>query len=199
MDQRSPVSASLLALALTLAPALVTAPAFGPADQKKLDAGEVLIKPVPPSGGSGIAVKAAALIDAPPERVFSVVDDCGHFHEFMPRTEKSEERSRTADRSICFVEISMPFPFSNLWSETEVVRAKRPDGGWSRQWRLVRGSYKKNSGSWTLLPHGEGRTLAIYRLDTEPDIALPDALIRSAQAGSLPDVFTAVRKRLGAR
>jgi hypothetical protein len=61
----------------------------------------------------------------------------------------------------------------------------------------VRGSYRRNDGSWTIIPWGDGtRSLVVYDIDSDPLIAVPDPLIRLGQAGSLPDVITQIRKRV---
>jgi hypothetical protein len=47
------------------------------------------------------------------------------------------------------------------------------------------------------VPWGDGtRALVRYTIDSDPGLLLPDALIRSAQTGSLPEVFVAIRKRV---
>ena len=172
-------------------------PNFSKADHTKLDAGEVLIKRLEPTNGEGVSVKAAGVIDGAPAQVFDILDRCGRFAEFMPRTKKSEERKRTKDRSVCFTEVSLPFPLKNLWAETTVYRAKLDGGALKRVWKLRRGTYHHNTGSWTVYPWTNGRTLAVYFMDVAPDIIIPDAITRSAQSSTVPDMFEAVRKRVG--
>jgi hypothetical protein len=43
------------------------------------------------------------------------------------------------------------------------------------------------------------KSLLVYWLDVDPKVMVPDAIIRRAQTGSLPDVFEAVRKRVAQR
>lgn len=180
---------------LTLA-TIAALPNFNAADKAKLEQGEVLIKSLEPTGGDGMAVKAAAVIPYPPDKVFPTIDKCAEFHEFMPRTEKSEERARIDNYSICFVEIDMPFPLSNLWAETDVRRKKNDDGSYRRWWSLRKGTYNRNDGSWTLYPWPGNKTLAVYQIDVDPQVPIPDAISRSAQSGSLPDLFVAIAERV---
>ena len=52
--------------------------------------------------------------------------------------------------------------------------------------------------AWTVLPWGpEGKqSLVVYLIDSDPMMLVPDALLRSAQQGSLPEVFVSLRKRV---
>lgn len=187
-----------LALGAIAAPAAADKPELSAADVAKINRGETIVRALTPSGDSGIAALAVASVDAAPAEVWPVLRDCQHFHEFMPRTERSELRGRKGDESICFIEIHMPFPLSNLLSEVLSKESRLPDGGYSRAWSLRKGNYKKNTGSWTIHPWGDAgqRSLLVYRVDTEPDIMIPDAIQRRAQKGSLADMFEAIRKRV---
>lgn len=169
-------------------------------ETRRLEAGEVIIEARTPTDGQGVAAHARALVTAPPEAVFGVVSDCANFVSFMPRTKRSELRKKEGDVSECFVEIEMPFPLSNLWAVTRATHTKLAGGGLERRWTLVEGTYTRNTGAWRAEPfRGDPqRTLLSYELDVNPNMNVPDAIIRSAQTGSLPKVFAAVRERVGA-
>ena len=182
-----------LALAASWSVAAHAAPPdFKPDERARLERGEVLVKRQTPTGGSGVAARAAAILKVHPDKVWEVVNDCAHFKDFMPRTVKSEPRD---EGRACYVEVSMPFPLSNLWSETEVTKTFLDDGGRRRSWTLRRGTYEHVLGSWTVHPWGEGETLLLYSIDANPTVSVPDFILRSAQEGTLPDVFAAVRAR----
>ncbi len=174
-------------------PSWAQAPQFGPDEKAKLERGEILVKNAE-AKGDGIAGKAAGVVRAHPDKVWAVVNDCAHFKDFMPRTVKSEVVEAGQH---CKVEIEMPFPFSNLWSETKVQHVHLDGGGRRRVWSLVQGTYTKVDGSWTVWPWGEGATLLLYNIDADPDVPVPNAILRSAQASALPDMFVAVRTRSG--
>lgn len=180
-------------LLLVSSPAWAQAPQFSAEERAKLERGEVLVKDTE-AKSEGIAGKAAALVRAHPDKVWAVVNDCAHFKEFMPRTVDSQELEGGKH---CKVEISMPFPFSNLWSETSVQQVHLDGGGRRRVWKLVKGTYKKVDGSWTVWPWGEGASLLMYNIEADPDVPVPNAILRSAQASTLPDMFVAVRARSG--
>ena len=63
---------------------------------------------------------------------------------------------------------------------------------------LLRGMYKRNTGEWRLVPWGDEQkqTLAVYVVDSDPGLVIPDGILKSAQTGSLPDLFKAVRNRV---
>lgn len=183
-------------LVLLLAAAPVTAPVLTDAEARKLDAGEMVLRQVTPTDGKGIGVLAMGVVDARSEEVWPVVRDCQHFSRFMPRTKHSallEEDGRT----LCHVELAMPFPLANLWSDSSFEVREGPRGHFRREWALVRGTYTHNSGSYVVVPWGDGsKTLVVYALDSNPRVMIPDALLRSAQTGSLPEVFNAIRRRV---
>ena len=179
----------------SLAAAESAAPQFSDEQKVALERGEVLIKRVKPKDDKGVAAKAVAVVKAHPDQVWQAVNDCAHFKDFMPRTPKSEVKE---DGKVCRVEVEMPFPFSNLWSETHVTQTFLDGGGRQRSWTLKEGTYEHLRGSWTVLPWGPtgSQTLLMYLIDANPNVPLPDAILRSAQEGTLPDLFTAIRQRV---
>jgi ribosome-associated toxin RatA of RatAB toxin-antitoxin module len=184
---------------LTMASAAVAGPPTLSAGQLSvLSKGKAIVKTLKPTGGDGVAARALAIIDAEPHRVFDVVNACEHFAKFMPRTKKSRVvKHEGPNQKICHTEISMPFPFSNLVSDVRSTSKELPGGGFERRWTMLKGNYKRNNGHWEIWPHNNGaQSLVVYTIDVDPDMALPDAIIRKAQTGSLPKVFKAIEKRV---
>jgi hypothetical protein len=177
----------------------LSVPTFTEAETKKLEAGETIVHEVKPTDNRGIGVESFGIVDAPSTEVWPILRDCAHFSKFMPRTKTSAVKEEEGV-SLCHVELSLPFPLMNLWSDTKSVQREDPAGHYHRAWTLVRGSYRRNSGSWTVMPWGaEGKkTLVVYAIDSDPIILIPDGILRSAQTGSLPEVFAAIRKRVAA-
>lgn len=175
----------------------VKAPTLTDKEKGTLDSGGTVIHDVTPTDNAGIGAVSMGVIDAPTSEVWPVIRDCQHFATFMPRT-KSSAMLDEDGRKLCHVELDMPFPLTNLWSDTSSVQREEPAGHYHRAWTLVRGTYKRNSGSWTLVPWGEDKkkTLVVYAIDSDPKMAIPDPILRSAQTGSLPQVFAAIRKRV---
>ena len=172
-------------------------PPLTEAETKRLNGGETVVHEVKPTDNKGIGVESFGLVDAPSTEVWPVLRDCAHFASFMPRTKTSSIKEEEGV-SLCHVELRLPFPLMNLWSDTKSVQREEPAGSYHRAWTLVRGTYRRNSGSWSVMPWGdEGKkTLVIYAIDSDPKILIPDGILRSAQTGSLPEVFAAIRKRV---
>jgi len=180
---------------LALAATPLDAPALSADETKQLEKGEVVVRKLEPTGGKGMAAMALGIVDAAPAEVWPVVRDCQHYKDFMPRTKHSELKEE-AGVKLCHVELSLPFPLKDLWSESKSTLTEDPPR-FRREWTLVHGTYHRNQGSWTLLPWADGaKTLVVYVVDAHPDSLVPDGLARSAQTKSLPDVFVAVRQRV---
>ena len=187
---------------LVLIPALsfgqaVPVPKLTAAETKRLDAFETVVHEVTPTDNRGIGIESMGVVDAPSHEVWPVLRDCQYFSHFMPRT-KTSTATVEAGVPLCHVELGLPFPLTNLWSDTSSVQREEPAGHFHRAWTLVRGTYRRNSGSWSLVPWGpeKKQTLVVYAIDSDPQLLIPDAILRSAQNGSLPEVFTAIRKRV---
>lgn len=183
-----------LLLPLVLASVPVFAPTLSPVEAKRLESGEVVVRSLKPVDDSGIAVEAIALVDAPPTEVWPVVRDCQHFGSFMPRT-KAASLVELDGHQLCHAEVAMPFPLQNLWSDSSTADSESPSSHFRRTLTLVRGTYTRNTASWTVVPWGE-KSLVVYTVDTKPKIPVPDVIMRSMQGSEFPVVFTAVRARV---
>jgi hypothetical protein len=194
---------SMRALSLLLVSGLahaggITTPAITEANRARLDKLEVVIKELKPSDGKGVAFEAMGVVDAPSSEVWAVLRDCSQFSKFMPRIKASAIKVMSGE-PLCAIELELPWPLTNLWSDTRSIYIEDdPPGHYSRVWVLVRGTYKRNDGSWTVLPWGADgkKTLVVYWVDSDPKMAIPDPILRGAQTGALPDVFKAIRKRV---
>jgi Polyketide cyclase / dehydrase and lipid transport len=186
------VSLSLAAVARSQP---VELPPLTDAEKKKLEAGEVVVHDLKPTDGKGVTGRALAVIDAPSTEVWPIARDCEHFSKFLPET-KTSRRSEVNGETICFDELQLPFPLTNLWAETKTVAREEPAGHFHRDWSFVKGTYKRNRGSWTVVPWGENKSVVVYSVDSDPAMLVPDFIIRGAQVGSLPKIFTGIKKRL---
>ena len=166
-------------------------------EKKKLDANAVIIHELKPTDSRGVSAESIGVIDAPSTEVWPIVRDCQYFAAFMPSTKTSSLKDEGGDK-VCFDELRLPFPLANLWADTKSVMREEPAGHFHRAWSLVRGTYKRNRGSWTVLPWGADgkKSLVIYLIDSDPSVLIPDIILRAAQTGSLPEVFASIRKRV---
>ncbi|MRG94177.1 SRPBCC family protein [Polyangium spumosum] len=137
-------------------------------------------------------VVAKGVIDQPPEKVWQVVSECAKYKKRMPRIEASRLVKQEGNKHTCEVTIAMPFPLSNLTAVTEAVH-EVSDKGMSRRWKLVRGDYKFNQGSWEVKPHDGGKkSLVVYTVHAEPNTSLPGWIREAAQKKAIPELFERV-------
>lgn len=175
----------------------VVGPQLTDAEQKKLAEGGIVTRETKPTDNKGVGAMAIGVVDATSDETFAVVCDCQRFWQFMPRTKKSWVKDEPGVGSICHVELSLPFPLPDLWSDSTSIIREEPKGHYYRGWKLVRGTYHRNDGYWMVLPWGDGtKSMVVYSIDSDPKMAVPDPLIRMGQAGSLPEVISQIRKRV---
>lgn len=183
---------AVLALAAGLA---LGAPAQANADvDARIAAGEIVLSTRDVAGCELPEVTLQAVIDAPPAAVWKIIDDCAGYKRTMLRIIESRELSRAGQVSRCQVTVEMPMPMSNMTSLSEAVSVPGP-ATWRRSWKLVSGDYKRNEGSWTLASFdAEGkRTRVVYKVLAEPNVSVPNFIIRRAQHSALPDMMRKIR------
>lgn len=164
---------------------------------KKLEAGEVIISNEKVEGYDLPRVSAIGVIEAPPEKVWAIVEDCENYEKTMVRIADAKLLERDGGTVICRVTADLPWPVPDLTSETRAVHTVEPGVRWERKWTMIKGDYRANTGSWTLTPYkgDPKRTLARYQLHIDPKIHVPDSFITSGQRKSLPDLFEKLRKQ----
>ncbi len=190
------VLATVAALGGVARPALAT-PCDGRVDEVR-DGGVVVVER-PATDSRGVAIEACGRLPFPPSDVWPVVMRCEHFAAFLPSVDESRLLRRTGESSECETRVDLPFPLDDLHSITFNRETVLDSGGYFRQWHLVRGNYARNNGSWTVLPwpNDPASTLLVYNVDIDPDNFVPDFILRRLQSGTAPQVFTAVRERVG--
>jgi len=181
---------------------LLASPALAAEDREaKLDRGEVLASAESVEGTRVPLAQVEAVIDAPPEKVWAIVSDCAHYARHFNRIAASKELSREGNTVTCEVTTDMPFPLSDLTSVNRAVHTVDPGKRWLREWKLLRGDYDFNQGSWELVPFrgNAQRTLARYRLHAQPKVGLPQGLVQAAQERNLPGVMHRLRELTSGR
>ena len=178
----------LLALALTL----------GADDlNKRLDEGEIIVTTEAVAGSKVPRANIQAVIEAAPEKVWAIIDDCGNYSKTMPRIVASKQMMRDADHVECEVTADLPFPLSDLTGRTRATMTVEPGVKWTRSWTLVSGDYTQNTGSWQITPFkgDPKRTMIVYWLQVEPKISLPQFVITGGQKSALPGVIQRLREQ----
>ena len=190
----------MLSAGLILLGGLNTSPASLPpraADFAALERGEVIKRVEPVKGAPVPRVRAYMLLDAPPQKMFDLIDKCGRYTQFMPRVSLSKELSRKGEVVTCQVKIKLPYYLGTLESVTRGIHTAGPKS-WGRAWTLVSGTYERNVGRWTLTPYkGNPKiTLVEYVLHAIPNLSIPDVLLRKANGRAIPGMLRGFRKRL---
>jgi hypothetical protein len=201
-SRRSPslhaTSLPVVATVLALAASLVLTPATASADDEadRLDKGEVVVTTRVVKGSDTPETIGKAVIDAPPVKVWNIINRCADYVRTMPRIKASQELSRQGSKVVCRVTVEMPAPYSDLTSTSEAAHTESPPR-YSRVWRMLSGDYKVNSGSWVLTPYkGDARrTLAVYQVQAEPKAWVPAWIRKKAQQRSLPEMMERLRKQ----
>jgi ribosome-associated toxin RatA of RatAB toxin-antitoxin module len=180
---------------------LLLALAAGEDVAARLEAGEIIVTTEPVADSNVPRAKMQGVIEAPPEQVWAIIEKCGDYVKTMPRVAASKELSRDGGMMECEVTVDTPFPLSNLTSRTQVVMTIDPGVRWERSWKLLSGDYKANEGHWLLTPYqgDPNRTHARYEVYADPKIHVPQSLINSAQARSLPKLIQGLRDQTQAK
>jgi ribosome-associated toxin RatA of RatAB toxin-antitoxin module len=192
-------------LLLAASPSHAAGPAAPGSEARRLAAGEVLIssrtvEPRKPREGIG-----RGAIDFPPERVFRAISDLAHYQEFMPFVKRSEVLRTLADGTVLSRQrLQLPGPFGERYytlsvrSRVEAQPGKKSARVWRTQWSYVRGSgnIADQRGSWTLEELSPGRTLATFRLYSDPGGLAPAWMMEKALAETLPYIFDGLRQHV---
>jgi ribosome-associated toxin RatA of RatAB toxin-antitoxin module len=174
-----------------------------PRARDRLDRGEILIDTESVPGSHLPRVLVRAVFEAPPERVWAVIDPVRDYESTMANVKRSEEllRERQDDqteRVRARITVGMPFPLRDLTSVTDAIHTVVPGESYERAWTLVEGDYRENSGAWRLVPFDGDptRTLVSYRLHAVPNIRIPAALHGIAQKKVIPRLINSLRGKI---
>lgn len=166
------------------------------ATRQRLDRGEVLVATEAVPGSPVPRLVVRAVVEAPCERVWQLIDGCASYERTLPGVRRSEELVRDGPRVRVRLTVKMPFPLRDLTSVTEGIHTVVPGERYCREWQLVEGDYHSNSGSWVLVPFAgqKDRTLVLYRLHAEPTLRLPRALKQLATEKAVPRLIAQIRR-----
>ena len=163
---------------------------------------------IPTSSGEGIIsqlylgpdgrkeVRCSAILDYPPEEVWSVITDYQHFSEIfsaklwsMKLTKIEQEQP---GRFHMVGEVNSKF---GDWPVDVHINHLESSEKYVASWDEPGGDIKVNRGSWTLSPAGAGKTLVVYSLQSEV-ARCPNFFINYVLLAELKPVVKAVQIRL---
>lgn len=170
-----------------------------PDEIARLDKGEVLVEARALGDDGTVAARAKVVLDFPPEQIWKHLDDCARYDQFMPRVSKSTELVRDGGKVICRIEVDMPFPLGDLWSETVAMHDQPSEHTYRRRWKMPegKGTYRQNKGAWVVSAwQGDTkRSLVEYKIKVQPLNKVPGSILKAAQKRSLPGMMEALKKR----
>lgn len=167
------------------------------AEASAIDPGAVEVRTSAVKGSDMPKITAKAVLNQPPEKVWAVISDCSKYKGRMPRVAAAKLLKKDGNKFTCEVTVEVPFPFSNLTAVTLATHEESPSG-MARRWKLIRGDYKRNEGSWEIKPiDGGKKSQVIYTVHVEPNTALPNSILEAAQKKALPDLFVRLEKEAG--
>jgi uncharacterized protein YndB with AHSA1/START domain len=167
---------------------------LSPAETRRLDAGEVLVRLVPVAGSGIREGVGSAVVGFAPERVFKVVADLEHWDEWVPFLVAADARAVAGGE----IESAQRLKFPSFVGTRELrvrARAVVPGVGGQRRWTLTwayvpgSGNVAAHRGEWTLVEHAPGRTLATCRLYTDPGGFTPAFAMNNATEKMLRWMF----------
>ena len=199
----SPRSLKLAPLALALlaaAPlAAATQPAWiaAPDVQRRLAAGEVVVEttssedPDRPRG----SVRAAVLIPAKPEAIWSVMTDCAQTTLYVPGLKRCRRVDGAPDGHWEDIEQEIHYAWY-LPSVTYVFRAdyERPH---RIDFHRISGDLKEEEGTWVLSATPDGSaTVVEYQMYLDPGFWVPQFLVHRSLRKDLPAALAGLRQRV---
>jgi hypothetical protein len=173
----------------------LAAAAEEPTQRARLEKGEIIVHLDEPQPGVAPLARVIGLIDAPPAKLWTLIDRCSLYSQYMPRIASSQELSRDGNTVRCQLVLDAPWPMSDISSITRAVHTATPTL-YRRTWTLESGDYLQNDGSWTLTPFDAAgtKTFAVYevrsRLPKEP----PGFVRELATQKALPGLINALRR-----
>jgi hypothetical protein len=173
---------------------------FSAADWKRLRDGKVVVVDRSDAGGEGAAPKeseAAVIIPRPPSEVWAVLVD----FESRPRIwpEVSESRLERVEDNRAWIRQSVKI----LWTQIRYTLTTTLDPARGvMTFALDRSAphdIRDSSGSWQILPDGDGAALLLSRDRVDPGTPLPAMIERYLVGKSLPAMMSNLRQEVERR
>ena len=138
-------------------------------------------------------IRAAALVEAPPEVIWRILSDCEAAPEYMDSVETCELLETLDDghaqlfRQRAKLRWFIPSFEHEFRLDYEPYERIRVSG--------ISGPFERLDGIWWLVPESPQRTRVIYRLDVEPRPLLPLFLLSRPLQRDIRNALRAVRER----
>lgn len=173
-------------------------------EQVEIQAGRIVLREIPAPGLKGRTYEAVGILPGTLDEALAIVTDYRHYHEFMPRTERTVVTDESDTVSLVEQYLKLPLGVHKRYRLRYAYR--KGDGGFRVDWVKVpwpevplSRSVVDTSGHWQITRFDEGRLLAVYHVYTDPG-RVPlgmKGLAISLSKHEIPKVIERVRQRLG--
>lgn len=157
----------------------------------RVEAGQLVIRAELDASQRRGTVRAAMLIDAPPEVVFQAMSRCEDALRYVPHLRTCRVRSQSVDGRQRVVEHEIDFgwyaPRLRYTFSADLVTDR------SIAFRQLSGDFKVNEGLWEFEPAAAG-TMLRYRVQIDPPGYVPNWLARSTFRRELPRMLADLRR-----
>lgn len=183
------VTALLLVPAASLAQAQVAAT---PAEE----ATAIAVTTLAETGTSVEWGRAEGIVDAPIDRVMSIVQDYGQYASFLPNFRVSRVLSQRGASANVYMEVGILKGTVTIWAQL-AIRPKRSEGDVRViEARMTEGNITRMNARWEVTPLSATRTKVTFQMLIDPDLPVPSSLVTAQNAKAAERTIRALRKRL---
>ncbi len=173
------------------------------AEQVEVLRGKIILRSIPNPGRNGRTYEAIGTLPGSLDNTLAVLVDYRHYHEFMPRVERTVVTDESPTVAVIEEHLKLPLGVSRRYRLRYTVR--RAADGFRVDWLKIpwpevplSRSVVDTSGHWQVGLFGDGGLLAVYHVYTEPG-RVPlgmKGLALSLSRHEIPKVIEKVRERL---
>ena len=191
------LAAILCCLAMATAPA--AAQAGAPVLSENVLKGNLDSSAVPYPGTSVQWGRAVLMIDAPVDRVMSVIGNYADYHTFLPNFTTSRVLSQRGSSALVYVQLEIMNGAATIWAELK-LRPKKTDGTTQViEGTMTKGNVKLFQAQWEVTAQADGRTLVALQMIVDPDLPVPSSILTSENQKSARKAMRALRDKLAAQ
>ncbi len=161
----------------------------GKRDEGKLRKGEILFSMEAPEKGGLPVFQARGVVGCSRVRVWAVINDYDNLQNIMPGI--VEGRVERVDGNVVYFFQKDHVPVvEDAWY---LLRCVHDDDHFQKTMSMVEGSVKSLEARWELEPFGEGKTLAVYTLQSDPGFYVPQWLQKMSLKRTITGFMEALR------
>jgi len=132
-------------------------------------------------------VSCISIVNAPHEKVKSIVNDYENYSKFMPETISSDVSFRSKDKVIADYTLQVKIPLIKINVKFQLEHYLQKDSDIT--WRLIKGKMKASIGRWEIIPVSKNKTLLVNTSWSDHKSA---GLLTKLLIKSQPDMSTAI-------